>query len=88
MASILAPATVHSAFGLRYRENASLQELRNAETKRATEAEVKMKEGVDDEHVEQRDASKMADGFMREYIGRHQTLQRLFFALVSGDFCR
>ena len=82
MASILAPATVHSAFGLRYRENASLQELRNAETKRATEAEVKMKEGVDDEHVEQRDASKMADGFMREYIGRHQTLQRLF---VKGD---
>ena len=39
MASILAPATVHSAFGLHHCKNTTIQELKNAETKRAAEAE-------------------------------------------------
>ena len=44
MASILAPATVHSTFGMRYVENRFLQDSRKAATENASEAGVNGKD--------------------------------------------
>lgn len=87
MASILAPATVHSAFGLQHCENSTLQALRNGETERAAEAEIRAKGNCKDGPVEKRDVSKMADSFMGEYIAKHRKLLNIFLQKERQTFC-
>lgn len=77
MASVLAPATVHSAFGLKYRENSGIKELRRAVGKAEGEARDNQKAG-DGEHKTTRNVSRLVDGFMEDYVKRHQKLRDSF----------
>ena len=87
MASILAPATAHSAFGLQHCENSTLQELRNGERERAAQAEIDARDNCKDGLVEKRDISKMAQKFMREYITRNRRLLAIFREKGRDTFC-
>ena len=87
MASILAPATVHSAFGLYHCENSTLQELRNGETERAAQAEIKAKDNCKDVPIEKRDVSKMAQTFMTEYNVRNRRLLNIFLEKGRQTSC-
>lgn len=87
MAYILAPATAHSAFGLHHWENSTLQELRNGETERAAQAEIKASDNGKDGLVERRDVSRMAQTFMAEYNGRKRGLLKIFLEKGRQTSC-
>lgn len=73
MTYVLAPATVHRAFGMRYKENEHLKELREASKK-------KNGTQVTDKPNETRNATRIADDFMHKYKVRHRDSRKNFLS--------
>ena len=80
MASILAPATVHSAFGMRYVENQFLQDSRNAAAENASEAGIKEKD-------KPRNESEVVAAFEKMYWKRHNGARNFFIKKGKSTGC-